>query len=118
MADSIDQEGECPWTYQGTQRTFMTLEQRIAAAYEELRMDVYRYVLTLGLPPEAAQDITQDGFVRFYETLRQGTTVENARAWLLRVAHNLAVNTVKARSSRLPTLERQKRRPLERLRIA
>lgn len=104
MAASIEQEGECPWIYQGSQRTFMTLEQRIAAAYEELRMDVYRYVLTLGLPPEAAQDITQDGFVRFYETLRQGTTVENARAWLLRVAHNLAVNAVKARSFKVTEL--------------
>ena len=42
-------------------------EQRIAALYEDLRMDVYRYVLTLGPPPETAQDITQDAFLRLYE---------------------------------------------------
>lgn len=76
----------------------MTLEQRIAAAYEELRMDVYRYVITLRLPPQAAQDITQDAFVRFFECLHKGGSVENSRAWLLRVAHNLAVNALKAGS--------------------
>jgi len=76
----------------------MTLNQRVAALYEELRMDVYRYVLTLAVPPQTAQDITQDSFVRLYEALHQGTAIQNARAWLLRVAHNLAINAVRAKN--------------------
>ena len=76
----------------------MTLNQRVGALYEELRMDVYRYVLALGLPPHMAQDITHDSFIRLYETLHRGGAVENARAWLLRVAHNLAVNAVTSKS--------------------
>jgi RNA polymerase sigma-70 factor (ECF subfamily) len=75
----------------------MTLEERIAAVYEELRMDVYRYVVTLGMPQQAAQDIAQDSFVRLYETLRNGSTVAHERAWLLRVAHNMAMNAVGAK---------------------
>jgi RNA polymerase sigma-70 factor (ECF subfamily) len=95
MADHIDQEGAAEWVYwAAAERTSMTLNQRVAAIYEELRMDVYRYVLTLGLPPYMAQDVAQDSFVRLYETLYRGATVENARAWLLKVAHNLAVNAV------------------------
>ncbi|HLJ46169.1 MAG TPA: sigma-70 family RNA polymerase sigma factor [Bryobacteraceae bacterium] len=76
----------------------MTLEQRIAAVYEEMRMDVFRYVLTLGPSRETAQDITQDAFIRLYEALHHGTAIENIRAWLLRVAHNLTINTVGAKS--------------------
>ena len=75
----------------------MTLEERVTAAYDELRMDLYRYVLTLGLPPQAAQDIAHDCFVRFYEVLRHGTVVEHTRPWLLRVAHNMALNTISAK---------------------
>jgi RNA polymerase sigma-70 factor (ECF subfamily) len=76
----------------------MTLNQRVRALYEELRMDVYRYALALGLPPHMAQDITHDSFIRLYEALHRGGAVENARAWLLRVAHNLAVNAVTSKS--------------------
>ena len=72
----------------------MTLEERIGVFYKDLRMDVYRYVLTLGPTPETAQDITQDSFVRLYEALHQGSVIENTRGWLLRVAHNLAINTM------------------------
>ncbi len=98
MADSISQEGAAAWLHlAATQRMSMTLDHRVTAAYEELRMDVYRYVLTLGLAPELAQDITHDAFVRFYETLYNGGSVENPRAWLLRVGHNLAINMVSSK---------------------
>lgn len=98
MADSISQEGGAAWLHLAAkQRTSMTLDQQVTAAYEELRTDVYRYVLTLGLSPELAQDITQDTFVRFYETLHHGGSVDNPRAWLLRVGHNLAINIVSSK---------------------
>jgi RNA polymerase sigma-70 factor (ECF subfamily) len=83
----------------------MTREQQVAALYEELRMDVYRYVLTLGPTPETAQDVTHDAFVRLYEALHQGTVIKNARGWLLRVAHNLAINAMGAKSYATAELE-------------
>ena len=95
MADGCDQESEHLWRHQAeSEPTSMTLEQRIGILYEDLRMDVYRYVLTLGPRPETAQDITQECFVRLYEAFHQGSVIENAKGWLLRVAHNLAINTM------------------------
>lgn len=82
----------------GTDRISMTLNQQVGALYEQLRLDVFRYILALGLPPHMAQDITHDSFIRLYETLPRGAAVENARAWLLQVAHNLAVNAVTSKS--------------------
>src|SRR3954471_10338423 len=75
----------------------MELDRRVTALYEELRMDVHRYLMTIGLPAQAAQDVTQDCFVRLYEALQAGTVVENPRAWLLRVAHNMGINLVTAK---------------------
>jgi RNA polymerase sigma-70 factor (ECF subfamily) len=95
MSDGSEQESEHLWGHQAeSEPTSMTLEQRIGVFYEDLRMDVYRYVLTLGPTPETAQDITQESFVRLYEAFHQGSVIENARGWLLRVAHNLAINTM------------------------
>ncbi len=74
----------------------MKPDERVAALYVERRMDVYRYLVTLGVPLVEAQEITQDSFLRLYETLLAGCVVENARAWLFQVAHNLAVNSMKA----------------------
>jgi RNA polymerase sigma-70 factor (ECF subfamily) len=99
MADFVDRESAAEWAHwRTTGRISMTLNQRVGALYEELRLDVFRYVLALGLAPHMAQDITQDSFVRMYETLHRGAVVENARAWLLRVAHNLAINAVTSKS--------------------
>lgn len=99
MADNVDRESAAQWVHwQATEPTSMTLNQQVGALYEELRMDVYRYALTLGLPPQMAQDITHDSFIRLYEELHRGRAVENARAWLLRVTHNLAVNAVTSKS--------------------
>lgn len=105
MANRVDQKGAAEWLHwAAAEQTSMTLNQRVAAIYEEFRMDVYRYTLTLGLPPHVAQDITQDCFVRLYETLHKGAAIQNVRAWLLRVAHNLALNAISAKSFRTADL--------------
>ncbi|MEZ5400616.1 MAG: sigma-70 family RNA polymerase sigma factor [Bryobacteraceae bacterium] len=61
--------------------------QQVADLFEELRGDVYRYLLTLGLYPPQAQEATQEVFLRLYVTMRK-TEVENPKAWIFRVAHN------------------------------
>ena len=42
-----------------TDRQMTAIEEQVTSAFEEMRDDVYRYVLTLGLPPPQAQDVTQ-----------------------------------------------------------
>ena len=67
------------------------LHERVVAAYEDARGDVYRYVLTLGLSPGQAQDVTQEVFLRLYTALRDGADIQNPRAWIFRVAHNFGL---------------------------
>lgn len=69
-------------------RPAATLQDRVATLFEEARDDVYRYLLTLGLKPTQAQEATQEVFLRLYLELKKGTDVQNARAWIFRVAHN------------------------------
>jgi RNA polymerase sigma-70 factor (ECF subfamily) len=70
----------------------MDSTERVAQAYEEMRDDVYRYLLTFGLPPAHAQDVTQEVFLRMFSALKQGDDILNLRAWAFRVAHNTGLN--------------------------
>lgn len=76
----------------------MSLQEQVAAVYNEHREDVYRYLLLLGLPPGQAQETAQEAFLRMYVTLRNGTQIRHARAWVFTVAHNLALNLKQAES--------------------
>ncbi len=51
----------------------------------------------MGVPRDQAPEVTQEVFLRLFETMRKGEEISNPRAWLFRVAHNLAI---KARSSK------------------
>ncbi len=67
------------------------LQDRVSRLFEEARDDVYRYLLTLGLYPPQAQEATQEVFLRLYATERKGEKIQNPRAWVFRVAHNLGL---------------------------
>jgi RNA polymerase sigma-70 factor (ECF subfamily) len=66
-------------------------QELVTRAFEDARDDVYRYILTLGLPAPQAQEATQDVFLRLYVALENGSEILNLRAWIFRVAHNLAL---------------------------
>ncbi|MCW5978330.1 MAG: sigma-70 family RNA polymerase sigma factor [Bryobacteraceae bacterium] len=76
------------------------LQTQVAELFIELREDVYRYLLTLGLHPPQAQEATQEVFLRLYVTLRRNIEVLNPRAWIFRVAHNYGLK-VRARENSL-----------------
>jgi RNA polymerase sigma-70 factor (ECF subfamily) len=80
------------------------LQDRVAQLFEEARDDVYRYVLTLGLYPPQAQEVTQEVFLRLYVQLRKGVEIENPRAWIFRVAHNHGLQ-VRARQEAQPPFD-------------
>jgi RNA polymerase sigma-70 factor (ECF subfamily) len=73
------------------EQTGTTLQDQVTRLFEEARDDVYRYLLTLGLYPPQAQEATQEVFLRLYTTLRKGEEIQNPRAWIFRVAHNLGL---------------------------
>jgi RNA polymerase sigma-70 factor (ECF subfamily) len=67
------------------------LHDRVVAAYEDAREDVYYYALTLGISPAQAQEVAQEVFLRLYVSLKNGDDIQNVRGWVFRVAHNFAL---------------------------
>src|ERR1035441_5115277 len=86
----------------GQERNTATLRDEVGKLYEEARDDVYRYLLTLGLHPPRAQEAAQEVFLRLYTSLRKGDQLENPRAWVFRVAHNLGLKIRSRQNSEEP----------------
>lgn len=91
-------------TLKNRSRSLESLRQQVEHAYENARADVYYYLLTLGIGPAEAQDITQETFMRLYVSLRNGDEIQNARAWAFRVAHNFGLKS-RQKSSRSQALD-------------
>ena len=73
---------------QPAERTF-NLDAEVEQIYRETRGSVCAYLVYLGVSADRSQEVTQEVFLRLYQTMRKGTAIENSRAWLFRVAHNL-----------------------------
>lgn len=80
--------------------TPMTLAERVHRAHEEHGDAIYRHLVLYGIAPEQAEELCQDCFLRLFQTWQKGQRVLNARAWLFRVAHNLAVNQIESDHAR------------------
>src|SRR3989442_6905773 len=83
-------------------RVALTLQDQVAQLFLEAREDVYRYLLSLGLYPPQAQEGAQEVFLRLYATLKKGETIQNPRAWIFRVAHNLGLKIRARQNSQAP----------------
>lgn len=66
------------------------VEQTVAELYELWRAPVYRYLIAVLGDAAVAEELTQEVFVRLFNHLKEGNSIRNARAWIFRVAHNLA----------------------------
>jgi RNA polymerase sigma-70 factor (ECF subfamily) len=71
------------------------LHRAVTAAFEELKDPVFRYVAAIVSDDQGARDVTQEAFVRLYEHLLKGHRIEHVQAWIFRVAHNLAIDSVR-----------------------
>src|SRR5271170_4384358 len=67
--------------------------QEVAALYSSAREGVVRYLITAGVAPDAAEEAAQEAFLRLYIALRDGEEIRQARAWVYKVARNIAINT-------------------------
>jgi RNA polymerase sigma-70 factor (ECF subfamily) len=75
-----------------------TERQLVADLYTSSQNRVYEYLVMLGCAPDSAQEITQEAFLRLYMVLRAGKAIEYPKAWVYRVAHNLAFDTAQCNS--------------------
>lgn len=73
-----------------------TVEEKVKQHFEQMREPLARYLTsTFGGERSQAEEITQDAFLQLYTYMARGHAIENVRAWTYRVAHNMAVKTLK-----------------------
>lgn len=70
----------------------VALRNEVTRAFEGLRDGVFRYVFGITGNAADAEDITQDVFLRLFTERHKGKTIGDTRAWVYRVAHNLAMD--------------------------
>jgi len=68
-----------------------SIEQHVIGLFDELRVPMLRYLLGFPLSIADSEDVIQDTFLALFQHLRRGKSHQNFRAWLFRVAHNLAL---------------------------
>jgi len=66
------------------------------AVYERHSREVWALAYARWLSADVASDIMQEAFLRLWKQWREGGEIVNTRAWLLRVARNLAEDYAKS----------------------
>jgi RNA polymerase sigma-70 factor, ECF subfamily len=66
------------------------------ALYERHSREVWALAYARWMNADTAMDITQEAFLRLWKKWEDGETILNPRAWLLRVARNLAEDHAKS----------------------
>ena len=66
------------------------------ALYQHHSREVWALVYARWLNADVAQDIMQEAFLRLWKQRQDGSAIVNPRAWLLRVARNLAEDHAKS----------------------
>lgn len=73
-----------------------SLRRLIVEYYDAEHLSLRRYLSFLGVDPETSREIVQESFLKLNQHLLAGGDRANLRAWLYRVAHNLARNAQKS----------------------
>jgi len=65
-------------------------EGRVIQLFDELRLPLLRYLLSLGLKPTEGEEVVQEVFLSLFRHVQQKKPEEHLKAWTFRVARNLA----------------------------
>lgn len=66
------------------------------ALHSRYSREVWALAYARWMDPDLALDVTQEAFLRLWRQWETGEDIQNPRAWLLRVARNLAEDTAKS----------------------
>jgi RNA polymerase sigma-70 factor (ECF subfamily) len=72
--------------------------------YDENAQALFRYCYFRVFDRERAKDLMQDAFTKTWEYAAKGNEIDSPKAFLYRVAHNLAINDIR-KSGRTTSLE-------------
>ena len=67
------------------------LEDEVVALFDQLRSPVIRYLLSLRIPVQDAEEIVQEIFLALFQHLKQNKSRTNLQGWIFKVAHNAAL---------------------------
>ena len=67
------------------------LQEEVTALFSQMRSHLLRYLLALGSPAYEAEETVQEVFLALFRHLEAGKPRTNLRAWVFKVAHNLAL---------------------------
>ena len=81
-----------PATWEVASLTVEDAHQVLLEHYDREQVPLRRYLSFLGMDVESARETVQESFLKLHEHLLAGGDRTNLRAWLYRVAHNLARN--------------------------
>lgn len=69
-----------------------SLRRLVLEHYDREYVSLHRYLVFLGVDRETSRELVQESFLKLHQHLLDGGDRTNLRAWLYRVAHNLARN--------------------------
>lgn len=67
------------------------LAEEVGALFEQFRNPLFRYLLSLGVPPHEGEEVIQEVFLALFRHLKEGKPRDHLRGWIFRVGHNLAL---------------------------
>lgn len=88
-----EQDRAAPWelTGHGASEHVTQAERDVIALFDQSRSPLLRYLLSLGLRVQEAEEVVQEGFLALFEHLQAGKSRRNLRGWIFRVCHNLGL---------------------------
>jgi RNA polymerase sigma-70 factor (ECF subfamily) len=85
----------------------------LARLYDEHASALYAFLLNLTRDEVESRDAVQEVFIRLVRQPQRFDGVRDARAFLLRLAHNAAIDAIRKRSAHAEAIERAGREPAE-----
>jgi RNA polymerase sigma-70 factor, ECF subfamily len=67
------------------------IEREVMSLFEQFRNPLLRYTLSFGIPVHDAEEVIQEVFLSLFRHLQLHRSRKSLRAWIFRVAHNLAL---------------------------
>jgi RNA polymerase sigma-70 factor (ECF subfamily) len=77
------------------------IRQTVLEQYDREHIAIRRFLIFCGVSPDLAEDAVQESFLRLQIHLERNGDQTNLRAWLYRVAHNLALHELQSSHRRL-----------------
>jgi RNA polymerase sigma-70 factor (ECF subfamily) len=68
------------------------VRERFLALFHENKNRVYDFALRTLNDKDAAEDVTQEAFIRLFNTLKKNSSINNGRNWLFIATRNLCYN--------------------------